>query len=50
MFLDTKKKTQEYVWLSGGDLNSFRNIWTLPVKEGKGPPCTVMTYIPSFVP
>jgi hypothetical protein len=25
------KKRQEYVWFKGGDLNSFRNIWALPV-------------------
>jgi hypothetical protein len=35
-------KKQEYVWLRGGDLSSFRSIWALPRM--------VMTYIPSDAP
>jgi hypothetical protein len=40
-------KKQVYIWFRGGDLNSFWNIWALPIKGGMGPPSMVMTYIPS---
>lgn len=42
-------KEQENIWLMGGDLDYFQDIWALPVQRGGGggswPPLGPMTYI-----
>jgi hypothetical protein len=41
----TLHKKQEYIWIRGGYLNSFQNVWALPVQKGTGIHRMIMIYM-----